>query len=60
MRGFRGGSKDFKKSGGGIGDRDLSGKSRKMMENRGGFSEKTEQDKKPKSKSPKNKRPKKN
>ena len=37
MAGFRGGSHDFKRSGGGIGDRDLSGKSKSMQASRGGF-----------------------
>ena len=37
MAGFRGGEKDFRRSGGGIGDRDLSGKSKTMQHARGGY-----------------------
>ena len=37
IAGFRGGSHDFKRSGGGIGDRDLSGKSKSMQSARGGY-----------------------
>jgi len=37
MAGFRGGDRDFKRSGGGIGDRDLSGKSKTMSHARGGY-----------------------
>lgn len=37
MAKFKGGNKNFRRSGGGIGDRDLSGKSSKQRENRGGF-----------------------
>ena len=37
MAGFRGGAPGFKKSGGGVGDRDLSGKSKSMQHARGGY-----------------------
>ena len=48
MAGFRGGSKDFKRSGGGIGDRDLSGKSKNMQHARGGYAPAREEPKAPK------------
>ena len=45
MAGFRGGSHDFKRSGGGIGDRDLSGKSKSMQHARGGYAPTPKDDK---------------
>mmetsp|Transcript_45001 Transcript_45001/g.59704 ORF Transcript_45001/g.59704 Transcript_45001/m.59704 type:complete len:199 (+) Transcript_45001:591-1187(+) len=50
MAKFRGGARDFKKSGGGIGDRDLSGKSKGMQHARGGFAPVKEEPRQPKPK----------
>lgn len=47
MAKFRGGAREFKKVGGGIGDRDLSGKSKAMQGSRGGFAPAPREDKAP-------------